>query len=173
MLAEWRIPVQNLEHKITENKRGVRGLDNRFNLGFIFPIFSFLFLHFATEKLLWEKKVRIKGGKEKVNKQMGNFNIWRSSRNWKTYQTIKKKKQKQLRFFLLIFRFIKVYIFYKNIVFAKFHLQYSCCYSSSLSPSGTLTTHLVISHILYLSLVICLPYLCRGRWNKSQFLSWK
>lgn len=119
MLAEWRIPVQNLEHKITENKRGVRGLDNRFNLGFIFPIFSFLFLHFATEKLLWEKKVRIKGGKEKVNKQMGNFNIWRSSRNWKTYQTIKKKKNKNnLDFFYLFLGLLK-YIFSIKILYSQ------------------------------------------------------
>lgn len=119
MLAEWRIPVQNLEHKITENKRGVRGLDNRFNLGFIFPIFSFLFLHFATEKLLWEKKVRIKGGKEKVNKQMGNFNIWRSSRNWKTYQTIKKNKNKNnLDFFYLFLGLLK-YIFSIKILYSQ------------------------------------------------------
>lgn len=119
MLAEWRILVQNLEHKITENKRGVRGLDNRFNLGFIFPIFSFLFLHFATEKLLWEKKVRIKGGKEKVNKQMGNFNIWRSSRNWKTYQTIKKKKTKNnLDFFYLFLGLLK-YIFSIKILYSQ------------------------------------------------------
>lgn len=118
MLAEWRIPVQNLEHKITENKRGVRGLDNRFNLGFIFPIFSFLFLHFATEKLLWEKKVRIKGGKEKVNKQMGNFNIWRSSRNWKTYQTIKKKNKNNLDFFYLFLGLLK-YIFSIKILYSQ------------------------------------------------------